>query len=50
MHDAGIGPDAVNRLDLLSIRTALLEHLAVSSIWIVLIRHIVEMYSLQLDL
>ena len=38
LHDARIGPDAVNRLRLFGIYT-LLEHFAIRSIGIVLVRH-----------
>lgn len=38
LHDAGVGPDAMHRLCLLSIRS-ILENLAVRSVWIMLVRH-----------
>lgn len=50
LHDAGIGPNAMDRLHLLGIRTALLENFAVSTVWIMLVRHDVVGCSFGLDL
>ena len=49
LHDAGVGSDAVNGLRLPCIRL-LLENLAVRSVRIMLVRHVVEKLFVELRL